>query len=264
MGGFFMKMDLLSQIRARVNRTEVYSKPDFWDAKAAHFDGTSISMWANPHLNLRYHAEQCAFLDSALPDLQGKRVLELGCGTGRFSHELARRGAQVTGIDFSPLTLEVARKNALEPSIQFVQGSIFEPPVTGPFDVAVSVATITLACRNTREVHTTLRALHQRLAPDGQALFLEPLHNGPLRRTLRMSGRDFIATLESTGFICHRAEPLHFWPTRVLLSYIRWNGALTNWGASFGEACLARFRHPSLGDYHGILATSRPDAERSS
>ena len=38
------------------------------------------------------------------------RVLDLGCGAGRVSLELQRRGSEVVGVDVSPLAVEVARK----------------------------------------------------------------------------------------------------------------------------------------------------------
>jgi SAM-dependent methyltransferase len=44
-----------------------------------------------------------------LPDLSGRRVLDLACGQGRLSRELARRGANVVGIDISNELLERAR-----------------------------------------------------------------------------------------------------------------------------------------------------------
>src|SRR4051812_32847189 len=41
-----------------------------------------------------------------------QRVLELGCGVGRFSLNLARAGHQVVGVDFSPVAIEKARARA--------------------------------------------------------------------------------------------------------------------------------------------------------
>jgi 2-polyprenyl-3-methyl-5-hydroxy-6-metoxy-1,4-benzoquinol methylase len=44
--------------------------------------------------------------------LQGKRLLEVGCGEGVVSVQLAHCGAQVTGVDISPTSIEVARRRA--------------------------------------------------------------------------------------------------------------------------------------------------------
>ncbi len=45
-------------------------------------------------------------------DLAGKRVLDIGCGSGRYSVECARRGAEVVGLDFAPAMIEMARSAA--------------------------------------------------------------------------------------------------------------------------------------------------------
>ena len=44
-----------------------------------------------------------------IPDVEGKDVLELGCGTAYWSAWLARRGARVVGLDNSEQQLETAR-----------------------------------------------------------------------------------------------------------------------------------------------------------
>lgn len=44
-----------------------------------------------------------------LGNLEGRRVLDLGCGRGRWAEEFSRRGARVTGIDWSEEALEQAR-----------------------------------------------------------------------------------------------------------------------------------------------------------
>src|SRR5258706_13174405 len=46
--------------------------------------------------------EQCS-------DVEGLRVLDLGCGEGRFSRMVAERGARVTGIDLTPEMGRIAR-----------------------------------------------------------------------------------------------------------------------------------------------------------
>ena len=45
-------------------------------------------------------------------DMRGKRVLDVGSGPGRYCAELAARGALVTGIDFAPAMVELARSMA--------------------------------------------------------------------------------------------------------------------------------------------------------
>lgn len=53
---------------------------------------------------------ECAF--SLLSLVKGKRVLDIGCGTGNFSFKLAKRGYHVIGVDVSGEMLAIAKKRA--------------------------------------------------------------------------------------------------------------------------------------------------------
>src|SRR5680860_182652 len=67
------------------------------------------------------HPTIAASFTSLLPDIQGKSVLDIGCGEGVFSRMLAERGADVTGMDLSPEMLRHAAPSS--PSgITFLQG----------------------------------------------------------------------------------------------------------------------------------------------
>ena len=56
-----------------------------------------------------------------LAGLSSKRVLDVGCGGGILSDSMARRGANVLGIDLSTKALRVARLHALEAQIANLQ-----------------------------------------------------------------------------------------------------------------------------------------------
>jgi 2-polyprenyl-3-methyl-5-hydroxy-6-metoxy-1,4-benzoquinol methylase len=63
------------------------------------------------------------------PRWRGKRVLEVGCGIGTDTINFARAGAQVTAVDLSDRSLEIARRRAEVyglPSIRFVQANVEE------------------------------------------------------------------------------------------------------------------------------------------
>ena len=79
-------------------------------------------------------------LRAMLPDLEGKRVLDLGCGYGWHCRYAADQGAlQVTGVDLSAKMLEKARSYEGYPQISYLQqpiGSVNFPP--GAFDVVIS------------------------------------------------------------------------------------------------------------------------------
>ena len=78
-------------------------------------------------------------VERRLPDLAGKHVLHLGCGTGEATAELAGLGALVTGVDASAEAVAAARERA--PAVAFVQGDPNQLPVElrrGRFDVVYS------------------------------------------------------------------------------------------------------------------------------
>ena len=74
-----------------------------------------------------------------LGDIRGKRVLHLQCHIGRDTLCLVRRGATVTGLDFSSAALDVARRLSHETGLKadFVEGTVDQAPdlTPGPFDL---------------------------------------------------------------------------------------------------------------------------------
>lgn len=70
------------------------------------YEGTSYDSYGK-----RFRAKYAMdFVDKYISS--GKRVLDIGCGTGWVSCALARKGYEVTGVDFSERMLEFANKNA--------------------------------------------------------------------------------------------------------------------------------------------------------
>lgn len=65
----------------------------------------------------------------------GPAVLDAGCGTGRVSIELARRGYALTGLDIDPAMLAVARRNA--PDLAWIEGDLASTDLDTTFDTVV-------------------------------------------------------------------------------------------------------------------------------
>ncbi len=66
-------------------------------------------------------------------DVSGKRLLDIGCGTGRYALQFIQRGAMVTGVDFSRPMLKMAKKKT--PHLQLIQADLKQLPLTGGFDL---------------------------------------------------------------------------------------------------------------------------------
>ena len=63
-----------------------------------------------PTITREYHKR---ILDLAQKDWKGKKILDVGCGTGEFLAELQKKGCEVWGIDFDPIAIRVGRKHFL-------------------------------------------------------------------------------------------------------------------------------------------------------
>ena len=75
-------------------------------------------------------------------DLNGRRVLDAGCGTGALATEAARRGADVLAIDLSPTLIGLARNRAVmgggKGHVEFRVGDMLDPGL-GRFDHIVAM-----------------------------------------------------------------------------------------------------------------------------
>jgi SAM-dependent methyltransferase len=104
-----------------------------------------------------------------LPDVAGKRVLDLGCGAGRLARDLAERGAaEVIGVDLSERMLALARAECSHPRMTYLRESI--EAVAFPrerFDLVVS----SMAFHYVGDYHGLARRIAGWLAPGGLLVF---------------------------------------------------------------------------------------------
>jgi 2-polyprenyl-3-methyl-5-hydroxy-6-metoxy-1,4-benzoquinol methylase len=85
-------------------------------------------------------AVEHADLLALLPEVQGRRVLDLGCGAGQLAHFLATRGAaEVVGVDLSERMLALARTRWGHPRVTYQRSSLEEAAFApARFDLVVS------------------------------------------------------------------------------------------------------------------------------
>lgn len=107
--------------------------------------------------------------DAILGDIEGLRVLDIGCGPGRHAAHLARTyGAQVDGVDASLSQIERARARYLDvPDLRLVHADAVEYlGTTAPYDVIYSLSTFHFL-----DPHRLLPALSTAVKPGGRLYF---------------------------------------------------------------------------------------------
>jgi 2-polyprenyl-3-methyl-5-hydroxy-6-metoxy-1,4-benzoquinol methylase len=194
----------------------------YWSDRASAFD----HLYALPPLErlLNRILRRAVYQRFALTlehagDLRDKRVLDVGCGSGRYAVELARRGAaEVVGVDFSAemlrLAQELAAREGLSERTRFVRADFDEYRDAQGFDVVIAIGffdyvgdpTATLA--HAREL-TRGRFLASFPAPAFPRALLRRIRYG--RRGVRLTfytPEDVHRLAEAAGFSIVQVLPL--------------------------------------------------------
>ena len=101
------------------------------------FQGVAVEFW-NRAMPPAHTLTEVDFLEKALAPPPGASLLDIPCGSGRHSVELARRGYRMTGVDLSADFLKAARTHAADAQVQvdLRHGDMRNPnldPVDGAF-----------------------------------------------------------------------------------------------------------------------------------
>lgn len=138
------------------------------------------------------------WIDS-LVGLSGKRVLDVGCGGGILSDSMARRGADVTGIDLASKALKVAQLHALEaatPNIHYVETSVEALAAEQPasFDVVTCMEMI----EHVPDPASVVRACSTLVKPGGW-VFFSTINRNPKAFLFAIVGAEYVLRLLPRG-----------------------------------------------------------------
>jgi len=117
-------------------------------------------------------------LMQSLGPLEGKTVLELGCGLGSFAVFLAKQGARVTGVDIGPDLIESAKVLAEINHVdcEFHSADVVDLPFdTNSYQLVVGKAVLHHLSQS--DLKGTVEETHRVLDESGVAIFYEPVEN---------------------------------------------------------------------------------------
>jgi SAM-dependent methyltransferase len=143
--------------------------------------------------------------------VHGRRVLDVGCGSGSLARQLAAEGAQVIAIDVSPAAVHAADHDAKEsgetPRPEFAVADLLAPGSLprGPFDLI----TCSLALDDSPDPARALAAAAKLLHPRGRfVLAIEHPWRGSARKGPLASLPELLAALRAAGLrLVEAAEP---------------------------------------------------------
>jgi SAM-dependent methyltransferase len=154
----------------------------YWEARARRFASVgeglaAVCSYGMPEFyNRAIHLNQRIALAPWLKVLPGTRVLDVGCGVGRWSRILAGRGAQVTGIDISPTMVDQARRRAAAAGLQdrcrFLVADSSELHLPERFDFILGV-TVLQHILDPGRLLDAVRSLAAHARPAGRIVLLE-------------------------------------------------------------------------------------------
>jgi 2-polyprenyl-6-hydroxyphenyl methylase/3-demethylubiquinone-9 3-methyltransferase len=131
--------------------------------------------------------------------LAGKTVLDVGCGGGILSDSMARRGAQVTGIDLSTKALRVAQLHALEagtPNVSYreISAEALAADMPGQFDVVTCMEML----EHVPDPSSVVRACATLVKPGGW-VFFSTINRNPKSFLFAIIGAEYVLQMLPKG-----------------------------------------------------------------
>ena len=138
------------------------------------------------------------YIDNGCGGVEGKKILDIGCGGGILCEALARRGAIVTGIDMAEMALKVAKMHLYESELkidyQMSTAEEFATGHSGEFDIVTCLEML----EHVPEPGSVVAAASQLMKPDGQAFF-STINRNPKSFVLAILGAEYLLNMVPKG-----------------------------------------------------------------
>lgn len=148
---------------------------------------------------------ECDFIEKEIHHDKSLHILDVGCGTGRHSIELGKRGYTVKGIDLSQNMLGKARQKAKEQglNLDFQQHDARKLPFSQEFDLAIMLCEGGFPLMETDEMNfEILKGVTRALKENGKLIFTTLNGLFPLYHSVE----EFCASESETGNATYRSN----------------------------------------------------------
>ena len=129
-------------------------------------------------------APENRFILKHMGDINGKRLLDLGCGAGENSVYFAKKGAHCVAADYSPGMVEVAQKLAAANGVQ-IEGCTANAMALEFPDNTFDIVYASNLLHHLPDPKACIREMHRVLKPGGKACFWDPLKHNPVINVYR-------------------------------------------------------------------------------
>jgi 2-polyprenyl-6-hydroxyphenyl methylase/3-demethylubiquinone-9 3-methyltransferase len=157
--------------------------------------------WWDPHSEFKPLHEinplRLDFIDQRAP-LAGKKVLDVGCGGGILSESMAKRGAEVTGIDMGEAPLQVARLHQLESGVEVDYRQMTAEALAAEAPASFDVVTCMEMLEHVPDPASVIRACMELVKPGGQ-LFFSTINRNPKAYLFAIVGAEYLLRLLPKG-----------------------------------------------------------------
>ncbi|MGV6825577.1 MAG: bifunctional 2-polyprenyl-6-hydroxyphenol methylase/3-demethylubiquinol 3-O-methyltransferase UbiG, partial [bacterium] len=137
------------------------------------------------------------FIDQRAP-LEGKRVLDVGCGGGILAEAMASLGAEVTGIDMAEASLEVAKLHLLESGRDVEYRQVTAEQMAAEHPGEFDIVTCLEMLEHVPDPASVIAACATLVKPGGQ-LFFSTINRNPKSYVFAIVGAEYILRLLPRG-----------------------------------------------------------------
>lgn len=169
-------------------------------AEIAKFEELAARWW-DPHSEFKpLHDINPLRLDyiERLETLQGKRVLDVGCGGGLLSEGMAARGAQVTGIDMGEAPLSVAKLHLYETGLEVDYQQITAEQMASEHPDSFDIVTCLEMLEHVPQPDSVIAACARMVKPGGLVVF-STLNRNPKSYLLAIIGAEYVLRMLPKG-----------------------------------------------------------------